>query len=624
MERDTKRNGALNLCALLLAGVAGYAVARYANSLAGQVGMVFVGVGMLVAAVSWFQMRLEDRERLERLEFDELTKGKGASALFESKDAEAFPAQRSREQFERFFVPVFTVFLLLIQGGAAWFFHRLLSQVALDTRVTQATMALSLFAVFALILFILGKFSATMARMGEFRLLRPGASYVLLGAYLCFAITMGIVGVAAGFPKADFYLAYGLCVLLGLVAVETVISLVLEIYRPRIKGKVGRPLYESRLVGLLGQPEGLITTAAQALDYQFGFKVSDTWFYRFFEKALGWLVLLQAAILLLSTCLVVIDAGEQGLLERFGKPVAGNTLLEPGAHLKMPWPIDRVYRYRTEQIQSFTVGSTPDPSKEKERLVLWTVSHTKEENFLVASRDQGYGTTNRAGGKRTPPVSLLVVSIPVQYQITNLVAWAYNNEDADSLLQDIATREVVRFLAGADLGDLMTSGRLEASQTLLERIQEGAEVRKMGAKVISVGLQDLHPPVKVAPDFEKVIGALQTKQAKILAAKADDIKTNALAEAFAFAMVNSSEAERVARELEALSQASLFQNQVPAFQAAPSVYAQRAFLQTFARATAGARKYVLLTTNTHDVLTFDLQEKIRADLYDLTVPAPKK
>jgi regulator of protease activity HflC (stomatin/prohibitin superfamily) len=130
--------------------------------------------------------------------------------------------------------------------------------------------------------------------------------------------------------------------------------------------------------------------------------------------------------------------------------------------------------------------------------------------------------------------------------------------------------------------------------------------------------------VKVAPDFEKVIGALQTKQAKILAAKADDIKTNALAEAFAFAMVNSSEAERVARELEALSQASLFQNQVPAFQAAPSVYAQRAFLQTFARATAGARKYVLLTTNTHDVLTFDLQEKIRADLYDLTVPAPKK
>ena len=71
-----------------------------------------------------------------------------------------------------------------------------------------------------------------------------------------------------------------LCGLLGLVALETLIQLVLEIYRPRVKGKIERPLYESRLVGLLGQPEGLITTAAQALDYQFGFKVSETWFYR--------------------------------------------------------------------------------------------------------------------------------------------------------------------------------------------------------------------------------------------------------------------------------------------------------------------------------------------------------
>jgi modulator of FtsH protease HflK len=624
MERDTKRNGALNLFTLLLAGIAGYAVARYANSLAGQVGMVFVGVGVLVAAVSWFQMRLEDRERLEKLEFDELTKGKGGSTLFESKDAEAFPAQRSREQFERFFVPVFTVLLLLLQTGAALFFYRHLAKVDLKTDVQQATMALSLFAVFALILFILGKFTATMARMGALRLLRPGAAYVLLGAYLCFTVTLGIVGVEAGFPKADFYLAKGLCVLLGLVAVETLINLVLEIYRPRIKGKVGRPLYESRLVGLLGQPEGLITTAAQALDYQFGFKVSDTWFYRFFEKALGWLLLLQAGILLLSTCLVVIDAGEQGLLERFGKPVAGRTVLEPGAHLKLPWPMDRVYRYRTEQIQSFIVGSVPDPNKEKERLVLWTVAHTKEENFLVASRDQGYGETNRLEGKRTPPVSLMVVSIPVQYQITNLVAWAYNNEDPGALLQDEATREVVRFLAGADLANLMSSGRLKASQTLLALIQKAADERKLGAKVISVGLQDLHPPVKVAPDYEKVIGALQTKQAKILAARADDIKTNALAEALSVALVNGAEAQKVAREMGALSQAALFQNQVPAFQAAPAVYAQRSFLQTFTRATAGARKYVLLTTNTQDVLTFDLQEKIRQDLFDLSVPAAKK
>jgi hypothetical protein len=46
-------------------------------------------------------------------------------------------------------------------------------------------------------------------------------------------------------------------------------------------------------------------------------------------------------------------------------------------------------------------------------------------------------------------------------------------------------------------------------------------------------------------------------------------------------------------------------------------------LQTFVRATANARKYILLTTNTHDVLIFDLQESIAQSLLNLSVPAPK-
>jgi regulator of protease activity HflC (stomatin/prohibitin superfamily) len=127
--------------------------------------------------------------------------------------------------------------------------------------------------------------------------------------------------------------------------------------------------------------------------------------------------------------------------------------------------------------------------------------------------------------------------------------------------------------------------------------------------------------VKVAPDYEKVVSAVHLKEAKILAARAEGIRTNALADAQAVTIVNLAESDRTARELRALSQAALFTNQIPAFQAAPAVYAQRAYLQSFQRATASARKYLLLTTNTHNVLTFDLQEKIREDILG-SVPAP--
>ena len=362
MERSIQKNGLINLLVLLAVGVAGLAVARYANSLAGQVSILFLGIGVLVAAVSWFQMRLEDRERLEKLELDELAKTHGGTALFEAKDAEVFPAQRSREQFERFFVPAFTVILFLLQAGGGWLLWRWLSQTTTVSEVKQPITGLALFGLFALLLFVLGRFSVTIARLEHHRLLRPGASYLLFNAFLCLVVALGLVGVWSGFAKTDFYVAHALCVLLGLVALETLIQLVLEMYRPRLKGKVERPLYESRLVGLLGQPEGLITTAAQALDYQFGFKVSETWFYRFFEKALGWLLLLQLGALALSTCVVFIEAGEQGLLEHFGKRVESRAPLSPGAHLKWPWPIDKVYRFRAEQIQSFTLGSRPDPA----------------------------------------------------------------------------------------------------------------------------------------------------------------------------------------------------------------------------------------------------------------------
>ena len=64
MERSIQKNGLINLLTLLAVGVAGFAVARFANSLAGLVGVVFMGLGILVAAVSWFQMRLEENERL--------------------------------------------------------------------------------------------------------------------------------------------------------------------------------------------------------------------------------------------------------------------------------------------------------------------------------------------------------------------------------------------------------------------------------------------------------------------------------------------------------------------------------------------------------------------------------
>ena len=618
MDRNIPKNSLVNLAVAIVLFIAAIAVTCLVNSLAGEGACIFLLVTALVAFWSWFQMRLEENERLERLEVEELARTRGESALFETKDSEVFAARRAREQFERFFVPGFAVLLLIIEAGGAWTLWHWIGKSTTPIMAMRATASLVLFAIFGVLLFLIGRFSVTMARLENNRLLRPGSSFILASAYVCILTAVAILCVVVGVARADAWFARAFCILLGLMAAEVLLTLLLEIYRPRVRGKVSRPLYESRLVGILAQPESLFTTAAQTLDYQFGFKVSETWFFKLLKENLSMLLLVQLAVLLLSSCVVFVNAGEQGVLEHFGNPVA---VLDAGAHLKWPWPVDHVYRYRTDQIQSMYVGFQPDTNES--HVVLWTVPHNNEQNFLVAARGalaesetlEKDNVTDQA--LNAPPVSLITVSIPIQFQITNVMQWAYQNSPATNLLEDLATRDVVHYLVGEDMDALMSGGRFEAVQHLQSQIQSDANAHQLGVKIVFVGLQDIHPPTPVAADYEKVIGAQQSKLAAILTAQADAIETNALSQAQAFTTTNIAAANRLQLETSWYARAAKFTNQIQAFEAAPSVYKQRAYYTMFADATRNSRKYILLVTNTQDVLIFDLQDKIRADLMNV-------
>ncbi len=625
MERNVQRNGLINLVAAVVIFIAAFAATCFVNSLAGQGCSIFLGLGVLVAFASWFQMRLEENERLEKLEVEELARAKGESSLFKSQDAEVFPARRAREQFEKFFVPGFSVLLFVLEAGGAWLLWRWIGRTTNVIVPERAMASLSLFAIFALILFLLGRFSVTIARLEDQRLLRPGANFLLAGAYVCFLSAVGIAGVEVKFPNADAWLGRALCVLLGLMALETFITLLLEIYRPRVKGKVGRALYDSRLVGLLAQPESLFTAAAQALDYQFGFKVSETWFFQLLRRGLPVLFLAQLAVLLLSTSVVFIEPGEQGVLEHFGKLDPSQPVLNPGGHLLWPWPVDHAYRYRTGQIQMFDVGFSTATGQANE-VIQWSVVHPgiKEVNFLVGNLATATITnepSQTAGGHNLPqaaPVGLIDISIPVQYQITNVVDWAYQIAEPTNLLQDLANRAVIRYLAGADLNAVLSHARSDAGRELQRQIQDAANQHQLGVKILFVGVQDLHPPTTVAANYEKVVAADQERIATNNFANAEAIRTNAMAGALAFADISQAQAVCTNTVWLALARADLFTNQMAADAAAPSVYRERAYFHSFPALTANSRANILLVTNVHNVIVFDLEDRISSALENLS------
>jgi regulator of protease activity HflC (stomatin/prohibitin superfamily) len=290
-------------------------------------------------------------------------------------------------------------------------------------------------------------------------------------------------------------------------------------------------------------------------------------------------------------------------------------------HLKLPWPIDRTIPYHTELIQSFIVGAEPERSE----TIAWVSAHAKETNFLVASRGLNPEIqSNRTTEVKSPPVDLLSVSIPVHYQITNLADWAYINEDPETLLTSIAEREVTRYLASADFNDLMSKGRAAAAESLTTSIQAQSDQARLGARITFVGLEDIHPPVKVAKNFEQVVAAGQSRDAKILEAQAYSIATNASARAQSFGKVAAAEADRHTAVTNSAARALLFASQQMAYNAAPGrngVYEQRAYLDTLVDGSRDTRKYILATTNTPHTLIFNLQDNVRTDLID-KLPAP--
>lgn len=624
MERNGKGGALTNFLLLLVGGILCFGVGRYSLTFTGQLTSFVMGFGVLATLMSWFHMRLEEQERLEQMEFDELANARGGASLFDTAGSENFPARRSREMFERFFIPIASGIVAVGQGAVAVLGWRWIDSAPAVPALQQPVLALGIFGGVFMALFLIGQYSSGVARLDNRRLLRPSANLMLLGAYLA-AFTSLVLGVGlAEVPKADLFGARLICLLIGALSVEGIFSVILEIYRPRLKGKVLHPLYDSRLIGLVSHPEGVFSTAASALDYQFGFKVSDTWFYQFLKNNFPWLVLAQFALLLVSSGFVFINPGEQALLERLGRPVAGREVLGPGLHLKWPYPIDDIHRFRTEEVQSFTVGGQPANDGRGEVALLWSVSHLKEDfNILVPSRALST-VTNTGGGDRVlsnSPLSFLTASIPIHFQISDLKAYAYNYRNSSNLVEQVASREVSRYFAQTDIQELLSTGQSVAAEYLQTVIQKRVDGLQLGVKLLFVGLQDIHPPTRVAKDYEGVVSARQGVETNILSARSFSALTNAQATADAQRILGVAQVASASKVREATANAARFQSQVKAFEASPEVYSHRQFLKAYTNALFDTRKIIVALTNVQLVPQLDLQEKINRDVFErLTQP----
>ena len=646
MGKHNIKGGLWNLLISLMALVGGVVLVTVTKTGTAYAVLFFMVVGLMIAVVSWVHMLLANREQLEQMELEEVSRGHDGEALFSEGDV--LPAKRSREQYEKWGVPFAAVIIFLIQAWGVYYigFNKLpdlFDKIEADKNTLfmhqgAQYAALVVTALVGLILFIRGQFASNYSRIEKQRLLQPASDYVLFGAYLNFAMA-AMVAVSFKDQRVDAYVGSVLVFILAFMALENFLSMIFEILRPRVAGRRARLLYQSRLVGLIAKPENLFTTAGDVLNYQFGFKVSETWGYQFLRERLGVLIGIQIILFWLSTSIVVIKPSEVGKqVDVLGGDAALKTL-KPGFHLKMPWPFASVERFYPKQVHSFIVGLQPSEDFEiTGRSKLWANPIGMDYDALRKSGALYFmaGGSKANDGQQSP--NILVASVPVHYKIKEdeeLVKGWLRFADPEKLLENIAYREISSFFLGSNLEKLLKTQGSDANKQVKKAIQDRANKRGLGVTILFVGLGDIRPPAESPADIKgksssdlsttNMAQAVELRFASMVEAKVETSTAKEFEEAEVLRRDAGVEQENVRAKVEvdlaedrAKAKMERLRSESGPYRAAPEVYRQWRYLEAFRRAVADARKFVIAVGKGIDVqVDLDLQESLRRDLYEV-------
>ncbi len=451
-------------------------------------------------------------QRREQQELEELAaRGGEQASIFvqEQGQPEMRPAAERVRWMERYLVPLFTLLLAgyhLALGIVLW-----RGAVAHELGVGAPPAVSIFFAVGgAFVAFLFSRYATGMARVDSWRLLRAPGSYLFTNSLIYLLLAGALTAQyfkAPGPGLAVFYMLAGFMILLG---AELVLNFVLDLYRPRLPEAETRYSYDSRLLNLIASPESIGHSIAEALNYQFGFEVSSTWFYKLLQRALVPLLLVGALIVWLMTSVIVVREGEEYVVLHWGRPLPRTLKPRACPYLIWPWPIDTARKFQTGKLHEIVLGAG-EVRKEAQRLkfakrvYLWTEEHglRKELDTLVAARPSG---AERRHG-RLPSVAIIKLVVPVYYRIADPYKFGYKFTDAHRLLEGLAQREMVRYAATATVDGIMSANRWEAVQKLRKAIERAAREYDLGVEIAHVELLACHPPKDAAPAFEAVLAA---------------------------------------------------------------------------------------------------------------------
>ena len=263
-------------------------------------------------------------------------------------------------------------------------------------------------------------------------------------------------------------------------------------------------------------------------------------------------ILLVVSVLgLLSGSFYSVSENEQAVVTMFGKVQSTEGA---GVHFKIP------YLQKVKIVDMSTHGSSI--------------------GYYTESENQKYGA-NENPQMITSDFNLINVDFYLEYKINDLVAYLYNSEEPERILNDIAMSAIRTVISDYTVDDVMTVGKSQIQQKIKEMLMRELEKQNIGLQIVNILIQDVEPPTEeVMNAFKAVETAKQGADTIINNAKKYQSEELPKAEAEADKIIQQAEAKKQSRIAEAEGQVSRFEKMYEEYRKYPLITKKRIFYET--------------------------------------------
>ncbi|HUL82318.1 MAG TPA: FtsH protease activity modulator HflK [Gammaproteobacteria bacterium] len=268
---------------------------------------------------------------------------------------------------------------------------------------------------------------------------------------------------------------------------------------------------------------------------------------------------LLAAIWAGWSAIYTVQPEERAVIKRFGRVIG---IADNGAHLKLPFGIDRVQIVATERVLKQEFGFRTDRAEQTDRARTQFAGGYPNESLML-----------------TGDLNIIQVEWVVQYRIDDPVKYLYGMREPTKTLRDLS-ESVMRRIVGNRIGsDVLTVGRIEIANTARDEIQDAMTRYDNGIKVITVQLQDVIPPLRVQPAFNEVNEARQLLEKQVNDAQKSANEAIPRAEGTAKRTIAEAEGYGTERVNRARGEAARFNSVLAEYKRAPDVTRARLYLE---------------------------------------------